>query len=323
MDKLFIEALMEYIMEATMIPKSQIERAVGPILSMFLEDVLTETFQENQNLSGSLLMVCPEFPLKKTDDRLSTNIDWLMINKGRKQLLFVELKTSDTSFKDRQNLIYHNIQEAILKNGGAFLIEDLEQIRDRSSEYGKYQYILEKKILPFKDEISNCHDAKIIYLVPKSIEHKVKGRADSILTFGMLSKSIPGKYAEEWGIIRDHLCALDDLSRQSRNRQNKDSSSFDVEYIPNTRKSPYWQGTVDFHEMFNLCLQHGDIIIVGFTGGIQAFARSTLSELQSRRFFRWDYAENMMGEKKKVDWLSGSTVIEILRQNHGYPHNRG
>lgn len=150
-------------MEGTMIPKSQIERAVGPILSMFLDVVLSETFREDKKLSGSLKLVCPEFPLKKKDNWQSTNIDWLMYNKDRKQLLFVELKTSDTSINDDQNSIYHIKQEAILHNGGAFLIEDLEQMRDRSSEFGKYQHILETKVLPLKDEISNCHDAKIIW----------------------------------------------------------------------------------------------------------------------------------------------------------------
>ena len=317
-------------MEATMIPKSQIERVVGPILSMFLAVVLTETFRENQNLSGSLDMVCPEFPLKKKDNWQSTNIDWLMYNKDRKQLLFVELKTSDTSINDDQNSIYHYKQEAILSQGGAFLIEDLEQMRDRSSEFGKYQYILETKVLPLKNEITNCHDAKIIYLVPKSAEHKVTGHADNILTFAMLSKSIPGKFAEEWVIIRDHLCALDDSSQRSRNRQYRistprraimKSTTADVEIIPITRKSVHWQSTVNFQEMFNLCLEHGDHIIVGFTGGIERFSRSKFTEIQLRRFFRWDYANNMMG-KKKADWLSGSTVIELLRQHHGYPPTR-
>ncbi|PKO09057.1 MAG: hypothetical protein CVU40_12675 [Chloroflexi bacterium HGW-Chloroflexi-2] len=330
MDKPFIDTLMDYIMEGTMIPKSQIERAVGPILSMFLDVVLSETFREDKKLSGSLKLVCPEFPLKKKDNWQSTNIDWLMYNKDRKQLLFVELKTSDTSINDDQNSIYHIKQEAILHNGGAFLIEDLEQMRDRSSEFGKYQYILETKVLPLKDEISNCHDAKIIYLVPKSAEHKVKGHADSILTFAMLSKSIPGKFAEEWGIIRDHLCALDDSSQRSRNRQYRisapqrdvmKSATSDVEISPITKKSVHWQGTVDFHEMFNLCLEHGDNIIVGFTGGIERFSSSTFTEIQLRRFYRWDFAKNLTG-KKKADWLAGSTIIEILRQHHGYPSTR-
>jgi hypothetical protein len=124
----FIETLMSHIMEGAMIPKVQIERAVGPILGMFLEDVLTETFREDPDYCGSLAMICPEFPLKKTGNRQSTNIDWLMYNKERRQLLFIELKTSDTSIEDDQNAIYYANQEAILSQGGSFLIEDLEQL---------------------------------------------------------------------------------------------------------------------------------------------------------------------------------------------------
>jgi len=76
----FVEALMESIIETAMIPKVQIERAVGPILSMFLEDVLTETLRDDPVLSGRLVMICPEFPLKKIGNNQSTNIDWLMYN---------------------------------------------------------------------------------------------------------------------------------------------------------------------------------------------------------------------------------------------------
>ena len=326
MDKLFIDMLMDSIMEATMIPKSQIERAVGPILSMFLDVVLTETYREDQNLSGSIVMISPEFPLKKNDNWQSTNIDWLMYNTVRKQLLFVELKTSDTSTNENQNSIYHLKKEAVLRQGGAFLIEDLIQMRDRSSEFGKYQYILEKKVMPLMDEISNCKDARLIYLVPKSAEHKVKGHADSILTFGMLTKSIPGKFSEEWGIILDHLSALDSSSQQSRNSQYrnsisqqvlKNSASTNGEIHPITRNSASWQETLNFNDMFNLCLQNGDNIIVGFAGGIQAFTRSTISNLLSRRF-KWDYAQNMKG-KMYANWLSGSTVLDILREHHEYP----
>lgn len=97
-------------------------------------------------------------------------------------------------------------------------------------------------------------------------------------------------------------------------------ASADGEINQISRKSVHWQGKVDFHEMFNLCLEHGDNIIIGFIGGIQAFSGCTISKLLSRRF-KWDYKKNMMG-KQKANWLSGSTVIEILRQHHGYPSTR-
>jgi hypothetical protein len=219
MSESFVEALMDNIMEGVMIPKVQIERAIGPILSMFLADVLAETFQDDPALSGAIAMICPEFPLKKADNKQSTNIDWLMYNRERKQLLFVELKTSDTSFDAGQNVIYRAKQNSVRNEGGSFLIEDLKQLMNASRETGKYRYILEKRLSLFKAEITACRDARIIYLIPKSAEHKVQGLADRVLTFAMLSNSITGSYAEEWSIIRSHLCVLDDSSRRSRNHQ--------------------------------------------------------------------------------------------------------
>jgi hypothetical protein len=86
----FLQALMERIMEGTMIPKVQTEREVGPILGMFLEDVLTEAFKDDPLLSGQISTVCPEFPFKKPGNRQSTNIDWLTRNSEREQLILVE-----------------------------------------------------------------------------------------------------------------------------------------------------------------------------------------------------------------------------------------
>lgn len=409
MVKSFVETLMDHIMEAMMIPKAQIERVVGPILSMFLEDVLTETLRKDPALSGQLVMICPEFPLKKPDNRQSTNIDWLMYNTERRQLLFVELKTSDTSINIEQNEIYRAKQKAVQSKGGSFLIEDLEQLKSASKEFGKYQYILEKKVLPYKNEISACHDVRIIYLVPKSAEHKVQGHADRVLTFGILSKSITGSFAEEWRIIQSRLCKLDDSSQRSRNRQsappsetnlrvnfadrcdfrsivelckkrgdavivgfmggenalaNRDITSLktrnykwdnavggtgvkdlrnwihgskfsriiDIKIVnprlssndvksAMPRRSSNWEGTLKFQDMFDFCLKHGDDIVVGFTGGKEAFVRITLSGLQQRSHYKWDFAKNMAG-KKRSDWLPGTSVIEMLKHHHGYSSNQ-
>jgi len=403
---LFIEALMDHIMEGVMIPKVQIERAVGPILSMFLADVLTETLRDDPALSGSIVMICPEFPLKKADNKQSTNIDWLMYNKERQQLLFVELKTSDTSFDTGQNVIYRAIQDAVRSDGGSFLMEDLEQLTNASTEAGKYRYILEKRLSLFKTEITACRDARIIYLIPKSVEHKLQGLADKVFSFGMLSNSITGSFAEEWSVIRSHLCVLDDSSRRSRNHQltsvpaeNRATNFVDsVDFLsivelskklgdavivgftggvaalasqdlgslerrmykwdnvvggvgnkvlsnwipgsvfsdiiskknahpreslqlnPEPKRATYWEGTLNFGGMFDLCLKHGDDILIGFTGGKEEFTRKTLSELQKRPSYKWDFAKNTAG-KKLADWLPGSMVITMLKTHHGYSRN--
>ncbi len=304
---------MVHIMEGMLIPKVQIERAVGPILSMYLGDVLTETFQTDSEFSGNIFMICQEFPFKKESNWQSTNIDYLLYNSDRKQLIFLELKTSDTSINHEQNRIYREKQKEVKSKGGGFLIEDLEQMRDRSVEHGKYKYLIEEKILRFKSEITRCSDAIIIFLVPESAKNKVKDDADMVLTFRMLTERIKGPFAEEWSVIRKHLLKLDDSSQLSRNRR-----PHKLEKSKTTEKPAYWQGTVKFNEMVKLCHEYGNKIIIGFTGGDLAFSRSTLLELKSRRYYRWDYSVNTKG-KKMTDWLAGSNIVEMLKTKKTYP----
>ncbi|PWB53904.1 MAG: hypothetical protein C3F13_08340 [Anaerolineales bacterium] len=300
----FVETLMDHIMEAAMIPKAQIERAVGPILSMFLEDVLIETLKDDPDLSGPVAMICPEFPLKKSGNRQSTNIDWLMYNTVRRQLLFVELKTSDTSVDADQNAIYHNKQRAIRSEGGSFLIEDLEQLKGASKEYGKYQYILEK-VSQYKDKISECHDVKIIYLVPKCVECNVQGHADKVLTFGMLSNTITGSFAKEWTIIRSHLCSLDDSSQRVRNRQSA--------HVPKTDRAVNFADRTDFKSIVELCEKMGDDVIVGFLGGNNELASRDISSLEGR-MYKWDHAIGGTGIKDSRNWIRGSVFSRIINE---------
>ena len=72
--------------------------------------------------------------------------------------------------------------------------------------------------------------------------------------------------------------------------------------------------------MIDLCLKHGDDVLIGFTGGKEEFTRKTLSELQKRSFYKWDFAKNTAG-KKLADWLPGSMVIAMLKTHHGYLSN--
>jgi hypothetical protein len=317
MSELFIKTLMDNLIESTMIPKVQVERVVESLLSVFLEDVLTETLKSDTDLSGLIKMICPEFPLKKAETNQSTNIDWLMYNTQRKQLLFVELKTSCTSINSSQNAIYQAVTNDIQNKSGDFLISDLEKLRFASREPGKYQFILEKKVSPFKHEISICRSAKIIYIVPKCIEPKIKRHADKVLSFGGLSKSVPGQFSKEWRIIHEYLSKLDNLSQSSRNliiskNQNTKTTS---------SQSKRWQGTLKFDAMVELCQTQGDEVVIGFTGGKEKFANSTLSELKNRSHYKWDYSTNMSG-KNRSDWLSGSTVLGLLINHQKYPIKR-
>jgi hypothetical protein len=314
------------------------------------------------------------------------------------------LKTSDSSVDLEQSAIYHAKQAAVRRAGGSFLIEDLKELRDASGEHGKYSYIIEKKMTPKAAEIAACRDAVILYLVPRSAERKLRGHTDKLLTFSMLSDSIPGPFAEEWSTIRQRLCALDESSKQVRNHQSDGASRAGatanfaerVDFrsiielcrnrgdavvvgfaggipalgrsslrslqnrlfkwdrakggtgtkvptnwirgsvflrivgerhvslhspsapVPGPKRRANWQGTLSFRAMFDLCLQRGDEVVIGFTGGKEAFIGKRLFELQNRPSYKWDLAENM-ARKKRSDWLLGTEVIKILKSNHGYP----
>lgn len=305
----FVEVLMRHIMQARMIPKVQVERAVGPILSVFLADVLTSTFSQDPDRAGEIVMICPEFPFKKPDNNQSTNIDWLMYNPERQELLFVELKTSDTSVNVQQTAIYRTKQREVREHSGAILIQDLETIRDASSEYGKYQFILEEKILPNKKDISLCRDACIVYLVPESAAYKVKKHADIVLTFGGLSNAIDGPYSDEWRIIQRHLCALDTSSQQARNR------AFSPSKAPSNIIN--FAEKCSFDEILMLCEQHGDDIVVGFMGGVNQLTARDLQSLQVRQY-KWDQASGGSGKKERRNWISGGTFYRLMKNKESY-----
>lgn len=311
MQKKFIESLMDHIMEATMIPKAQVERAVGPILSMFLAQVLTETLANDPNLSGSIAMVCPEFPLKKAHNRQSTNIDWLMLNKNRRMLLFVELKTSDTSVNPGQNAIYHECIRQVKAQGGGFLVQDVETLRDASTESGKYQYLLEERIAPYRDQITVCRTAGLVYLVPKSAQHRVQEHADCVLTFSELSATIPGDYAHAWTVIHDRLSQLDQISRPSRNRQYQQAQSAQAAHTQTGRIN--YKDKLSLHDMINLCNARGDAIVVGFSGGQTALENSSMAYLEQREF-KWDEVKGGSGVKNARNWIPGKTFVRVMER---------
>lgn len=231
-DASFFSALMENIMTGSMIPKVQIERAVGPLIGYFLADVLS------QMLGQHIVMLCPEFPIKKSRSglraqdgekttRQSTNIDWLMFNADRKELVFVELKTTDTTFNPSQAAIYKELLASIRDRQSAkFLYEEVEEIRGASTEKGKYRYVLgmlEKRLPGGKPQLFECQNAQVIYLAPQTC--KPAYWADSYpypewtwLSFSDLPATINHPHAEQWSILRQNLLPLDKLSRGMRNK---------------------------------------------------------------------------------------------------------
>lgn len=224
----FFENLMAHVMQGAMIPKVQIERSLGPILGFFIEDVITKhAVCAGPSGSGNVITLCPEFPIKKQDSNQSTNVDWLMYDLQANALIFLELKTTDTTFDEDQAQIYVELRQKIHAQGASFLITDLELISQNSAEKGKYRQIkkwIEALTRQHRIDLAECRKTKIVYLVPDSLLTRAANKkyfdgqqSVDVVTLGELSKIVPDAYADEWRVLAKHLDYLDQDSLKRRN----------------------------------------------------------------------------------------------------------
>jgi hypothetical protein len=297
--EVFIEKLMAHIMHLTMIPKVQVERAIGPILGLFIAELLSTKW------SKKVEMICEEFPLLKEPVNgilkyQSTNIDWLLYNVSDDQLVFLELKTAYTSFDPVQEDTYCQLIIKIDKNGSSFLVKDLQEIMCRSLERKKYEEVL--KCFPKNSPYSNCRKAKVVYLAPsamrKDARRKLAGSEVEWLSFTDLPDKIAGEFAVEWEIIHRKLVELD--SKRPRNGTQDGGE----------RRN--YGGTSGFEEVMGLCEENGNTIVIGFDGGARKLLTSSLDELNKRQAFKWDLAEGGTGVKDTRNWIPGRKFLEIV-----------
>lgn len=213
MENLFLSEYFVRLVNYNKIPKLQIERAISPFLSIFIEDLMTDFLKDNPKLKGKIEMILPEFPLKKENNQTikkennhSTNIDWLLINREKGVLLFVELKTAASSYKREQLDIYKKIQNNIRDNTAKFLYEDIVQIRENSNEPNKYNYVL-NELEPFIKTLKTIRDVAVIYIVPSKTKRQLSQA--EVLTFSELPQDLPTKYPFEWTQVRNFLISID------------------------------------------------------------------------------------------------------------------
>ena len=315
MPKPFLEYLLENINDSRKIPKAQVERAISPFLDIFIEEIISSALKHNEECSGNIIKICPEFPLKKPGDtKQSTNIDWLMCNPDKKQILLVELKTSDSSvessFKRRSNQeksqfeIYQSVKDRIATSGGTFLIDELFEIREGSGQLEKlkYNHIIDV-VKKYADLISSCFSAEIVYIVPKTSINKAMNYVEKGMTFSDFPKEMPGIYENEWRIIRKYLTEFDN------NPMYKDTD----QALKKTRPEP--EGYLKFDEVVRLCEKYQDEIIVGFTGGEEALIKAPFHRLINRRHYKWDYSKNLQHWNTE-NWILGGRFLELLRSQY-------
>lgn len=300
----FFSDLMQHLMQGTMIPKVQVERAVGPIIGFFLADALAT------NPGDDIVMLCPEFPIQKADNKQSTNIDWLMFNHATQTLLLVELKTTDTTYRPEQAKIYHDLQEKIGNMGSAaFLLDDLQAIGEASLEEGKYKHVRRMMVqgLRLKDEgtlretLNGCQRAKVIYLAPqvsKPADWPDDDAGRTWLSFAALPETLDAHpHADQWPILRNSLLSLDSLTRRLRNG--------DEESVAGTKN---YLDVLGWEALLLRCAKEGNVWVVGLQNWREALPNMTLAQLRAKTY-KCDRTEGRVGKKICSNWIAGDQLL--------------
>ena len=126
-----MEAVVERLVQLRSIPKYQFERAVEPLLSLFIKEALQQRFNETMDF------VVAEFPLKKNNNNQSTNADFLFRSRNGDWIL-VEIKTERTSVRPEQIEVYDSRVGVRFRK----LWDDLMDIVNATSKKSKYDMLV-------------------------------------------------------------------------------------------------------------------------------------------------------------------------------------
>lgn len=196
MQNKFLTRLIKEFKYLNKVPKFQLERAISPLLGIFIIEFINKNF--NLNVSVSI----PEFPIrtsKHKDDFQSTNIDWLLFDRENHTLYLIEFKTDLYSLGKDQYGTYKEVRNRVnqLKDA-SFLYDDIINIIPRSNRPEKYQTIrdfVDSNSISFSD----YNKLKIIYLIPSKKNNFELEGDDEFLFFYDLKDEIGLKeFQEEW-----------------------------------------------------------------------------------------------------------------------------
>lgn len=208
----FFQALLKQVGEGCQTPKFQVERAIGPILGIFIEDAMRSL------LGAGVHLIAAEFPLKKGNNQ-SSNIDWLLYDSDSRKLIFLELKTDRSSFRHGQLANY-------LEKGSAAdrlwqkLRSDLECIQASTKKKEKYKAYLDG-IDRIVDRLSEGGQGrigfspvgvKVVYLAPARCTPDQDAVSRAGLSFeSFVFDDLPAEirgYNEYWKLLRQFLVKL-------------------------------------------------------------------------------------------------------------------
>jgi hypothetical protein len=206
----FLKSLLNQIVEDCSVPKLQVERIVGAILSIFIEEIFNEHFKNDVLEGGPIQLVTKELPLKKEKNDQSENCDFFLAN--RKYVYLTELKTSIGSFNYKQFELYKNVKKRIQSVGSAFILEEINKIAKKNKRYQLVINKIKDNTYPGFDSINKC---KIIYIGPSKLKNKLDMRECDFLSLIDISSIAIGNdssaiYKENcWKEISNNLKQID------------------------------------------------------------------------------------------------------------------
>ncbi|NCT66658.1 MAG: hypothetical protein GXC76_03330 [Rhodanobacteraceae bacterium] len=313
-DEAFWSALLAKLIDkGRRIPKFQVERAVGPILGFFLDQAISHL------LGSKVVTLAAEFPLKKPGNRQSTNIDWLMYDQQKGELVLLELKTEPGSFRSEQFDTYLALanQEAPWTD----MKKAFHSIRDASAYSRKYDYVA-KQLEAVSATCAGIERAqvRVLYLAPKSAaesfrralaeftkEHPGSALGDRVEFRSFEDLRGSAHAAGEFDFARYRDILYDALLLLDKNDED------DAGGPPGVVGSNY-RGLVPLDEALALC-KGAEPVIVGFAGGERELQRQDVARLEER-LYKWDWAgdagKGTIGTKATGNWIDGATFVEIV-----------
>jgi hypothetical protein len=211
-DYWFLESLLDEIIKDCKIPKVQVERTIGTVLSIFIEDILNEYYKKDIVEGDKIRLVTKEYPIKKKGNDQSENCDFLLANK--KFVYLTELKTSVGSFDPNQFELYNIVKNRIQSSESAFLIDDVYELREKNEQY---QFIINEiktnTYLEF-DFIDKC---KILYIGPSKLKEKLDLNVCDFISLtdlsliGIGNNLISSPKRECWIKVGDYLRQIDEI----------------------------------------------------------------------------------------------------------------
>ncbi len=154
------------------LPAYQLERRADIFFGIYLIDILKKKF--NQDIE----FVVPEFPVRLgnvykdkplTNPNLSFKIDYVAISNKTKKVYLVELKTDDSSRRDKQDWYLENVKKNNINNLVSGVL-DICKATTSKKKYGNLLSLLSEIgwVDLNKQNISADYDIEIVYIQPNA-----------------------------------------------------------------------------------------------------------------------------------------------------------